>query len=167
MGSPVSVTVVNLVMEDVESRVLSTYPLPPPFWKRYMDDILTALPQDEVQFFHQHLSSIEATIQFTIEMESEGTLPFLDTRITHHTDGSLPTTVFRKSTHTDRYLDFHSHHPLAHKVAVACTLFNCAKKICSDFPDTEKKDHAAKALQSNGYPRELVVKNWRLSLRLR
>ena len=161
MGSPVSVTVANLVMEDVESRALSTHPVPPPFWKRYVDDTLTALPQDKVQHFHEHLNSIEATIQFTIEMESEGTLPFLDTRITHHTDGSLSTTVFRKGTHTDKYLDFQSHHPLAHKVAVARTLFDRAEKICSDFPDTEKeKDHVAKALQNNGYPRRLVVRNW-------
>ena len=159
MGSPVSVTVANLVMEDVEQRALSSYPSPPPFWKRYVDDTLTALPQDQVQCFHKHLNSIEPTIQFTIEMESTGTLPFLDTRITHHSDGSLSSTVFRKSTHTDKYLDFKSHHPLAHKVAVARTLFNHAEKICTDVPDTEE-EHVAKALQNNGYPKGLLVKNW-------
>ena len=116
---------------------------------------------DKVQHFHQHLNSIETTIQFTIEMESEGTLPFLDTRITHHFDGSLSTMVFRKSTHTDKYLDFQSHHPLAHKVAVAHTLFHCTEKICSDFPDSEKeKEQVAKMLQNNDYLRRLVVKNW-------
>ena len=115
------------------------HPLPLPFWKRYVDDTLTALPQDKVQHFHQHLNSIETTIQFTVEMESESTLPFLDTRITHHPNGSLLTTVLRKSTHTDKYLDFQSHHPLAHKVAVARTLFDRTKKICSDFPDLEKE----------------------------
>ena len=93
-------------MEDVEQKALSSYPSPPSFWKRYVDDTLTALPQDQVQCFHEHLNSIEPTIQFTIEMESTGTLPFLDTRITHHSDGSLSSTVFRKSTHTDKYLDF-------------------------------------------------------------
>ena len=66
MGSPVSVTVANLVMEDVEQRALSSYPSPPPFWKRYVDDTLTALHRDQVQCF-----------QFTIEMESAGTLPFI------------------------------------------------------------------------------------------
>ena len=65
-------------------------------------------------------------------------------------------------SHTDRYLDFQSHHPLAHKVAVARTLLNRAERICSDFPDTEKeKEHVAKALQNNGYPRALLVRNWR------
>ena len=80
MGSPASVTATNLVMEDVEKRALSTYPLPRPFWKWYVGDTLTALPQDKVQCFHKHLNSIETTLQFTVEMESEGTLPFLNTR---------------------------------------------------------------------------------------
>ena len=63
-------------MEDVEQKALSSYPSPPSFWKRYVDDTLTALPQDQVQCFHEHLNSIKPTIQFTIERESTGTLPF-------------------------------------------------------------------------------------------
>ena len=151
MGSRVLVTVANLVMEDVEQRALSSYLSSTPSWKRY--DTLTALPQDQVQYFYEHLNSMESTIQFTIEMELTGILPFLDTRITHRSDGSLLTMVFQKSTHTDRYLVFKSHHPLAHKVAVARTLLNRAERICTDLSDTEKeKEYVAKALQNNGYP---------------
>lgn len=73
--------------------------------------MLTALPPDQVQCFHEHLNSIESTIQFTTEVELSGTLPFLDARITHHSDGSLSNMVFRKSTHMDKYLHFKSHHP--------------------------------------------------------
>ncbi len=36
MGSPVSVTVANLVMEDIEERAIATYHTPPVFWKRYI-----------------------------------------------------------------------------------------------------------------------------------
>lgn len=39
MGSPVSVVVANLVMEDVEERALTSYPIPPHFWKCYVDDM--------------------------------------------------------------------------------------------------------------------------------
>ena len=166
MGSPVSVTVANLVMEDVEQRALATCEAQPPFWKRYVDDTLTALPKGQIQKFHQHLNSIECSIQFTIEEESEGALPFLDTQIIHHDDGTLSTTVFRKKTHTDRYLDFESHHPLAHKVAVARTLLTRADRICTDFPDkAREKERVTQALRVNGYPRELVTKNWKPTAR--
>ena len=68
MGSPVSVTVAKLVMEKVE-HAASTCHLqsPAPFWKRHADDTLTALPQSQIQQFHQHLNSIEPTVQFTIK----------------------------------------------------------------------------------------------------
>ena len=120
MGSPVSVTVANLVMEDVEERALESYPTPPPFWKCCVDNTCTALPSDQIPTFISHLNSIEPNIQFTMEPEQDGELPFLDTLITHHPDGILFTTVYLKS-HTDKYLHFQSHHPLAHKVAVIRT----------------------------------------------
>ena len=94
MGSPVSITVANLMMEDVEERALESYPTPPPFWKCYVDDTCTALPSDQIPTFISHLNSIEPNIQFTMEPEQDGELPFLDTLITHHPDGTLSTTVY-------------------------------------------------------------------------
>ena len=164
MGSPVSVTVADLVMEDVEERALSACTHRPLFWKRYVDDTLSALPLDQIQAFHHHLNSIEPSIQFTIEEESLGTIAFLDTMVTRHDDGSLSTTVFRKKTHADCYLDFSSHHPLAYKVAVTRTLLTRADRICT-FPcdkDAEK-EHVSKALESNGYPKTVIHQHWRPS----
>ena len=162
MGSPVSVTVANLVMEDVEERALSTCPHPPPpFWKRYVDDTFTVLPEDQVDRFLDHLNTVEPSIKFTMEKESNSSLSFLDTLVTHHDDGSLSTSVYRKKTHTDRYLDFTSHHPLAHKVAVARTLMTRADRICTFVPDRDKeKQHIVEALNNNGYPSQHVNKNW-------
>ena len=101
MGSPVYVIVANLVMEDVENKALSTYHSPPPFWKRYVDDICTAMEEYSIEEIQDHLNnSIEPSFKFTSELESEGKLAFLDTEITHHEDGSMTTTVYRKKTHT-------------------------------------------------------------------
>ena len=161
MGYPVSVTVANLVMEDVEEGALSTcsHP-PPPFWKQYVDDTFTALPEDQVDRFLDHPNTVEPSIKFTME-ESNGSLSFLDTLVTHYGDGSLSTSVYRKKTHTDRYLDFTSHYPLAHKVAVARTLMTRADRICTFVPDKDKeKQHIAEALNNNGYPSQHVNQNW-------
>ena len=159
MGSPVSVTVANLVMEDVEQRALSSFPDPPPFWKKYVDDTCTALHPEKVQAFHNHLNSIEPSIQFTLEVEENGVLPFLDTEIKHHPDGSSSTKVYRKRTHTDKYLDFQSHHPLAHKLAVPRTLFKRAQRLCTNAMErTEEEKHIETALRSNGNPKNIIQK---------
>ena len=75
----------------------------------------TALKVDSIEEFHHHINSVEETIQFTMEEESDGRLAFLDTEIIHHGDGSLTTKVYRKKTHTNKYLSFKFHHPLVHK----------------------------------------------------
>ena len=84
--------------------------------------------------------------------------------MTRNSDGSLTTTAFRKKTHSDRYLDFDSHHPLAHKVAVVRTLLTCADRICSNVPDRDvEKKQVTGALSNNGYPTGLVKRNWQPS----
>ena len=75
MGSPVSVAVANLVMEDVEDRALETFDIQLPFWKRFVDDTCTVVPKERVQDLLIHLNSIEESIQFTCEMESMSPVP--------------------------------------------------------------------------------------------
>ena len=151
MGSPVLVTVADLVMEDIEQRALFSFHTSTMFWKRYVDDTYTAI--DHLDEFLQHLNSIEPTIKFTCEMEEDCRLPFLDTEITRHPDGSLSTTVYRKKTHTDKYLDFTSHHPLSHKRAVVNTLQSRAKTHCTFVNDrTTEENHIASALKVNNCP---------------
>ena len=44
---------------------------------------------------------------------ADGSTPFLDTLFIPQSDGSLVTTVFRKQTHTDQYLQLDSHHAIS------------------------------------------------------
>ena len=159
MGSPVSVTVANLVMEEIEQQAISTFNPPPCLWKCYVDDRCTDIPTESVATFHHHLNSISPHIQFTVEKESNQSLPFLDVLLTHHPDGTISTSVFRKSTHTDKNLDFTSHHPLAHKVSVIRTLYHHAKALSSNPLQCKNEEcHISRALGPNGYPRHLIHK---------
>ena len=109
MGSPVSVVVANLMMEDIEERALFTFHSPPRFWKRYVDDTCTALHPDLIEPFHSHLNSIEPCVQFTVEKESDGRLAFLDIQLVRGVDGTVTTSVYTKAAHTNQYLSFLLH----------------------------------------------------------
>ena len=69
-----------------------------------MDDTCCILRTSDVDGLLNHLNSLRPTIKFTMELEEEGSLPFLDTRVTRLTNGKLDITVYRKKTHT--YLHF-------------------------------------------------------------
>jgi len=88
MGSPVSSVVANLVMIMKRSK---------------LSEFLT------------HLNKIENSIQFTMEKEKEGCLPFLDLLVKRSPSGHLLSAVYRKPAHSYRYLNFRSEHPMQHK----------------------------------------------------
>ena len=64
-----------------------------------------------------------------MELEREGSLPFLDNKVSRLADGKLDITVYRKKTHTGRYLYFDSHHPRHVKRGTVSCLFNRARSI--------------------------------------
>ena len=81
---------------------------------------------------------------------------FLDTLITRK-NGAVTISVYRKPTHTDRYLDFNSHHELKHKISTASTLLNRALNLPSTAEGVRKElSHVSNALKSNGYPSATV-----------
>ena len=96
-----------------------------------MDDVLSVVPVNQVNEMLAHINSIDHNIQFTSEREVEHVIPFLDVEIMRNVDGSLSTKVYRKPTHTDQYLQFSSHHPMAHKPSVVSTLLKKAASHCS------------------------------------
>ena len=132
MGSPVSVIVADLVMECVEERALRSFRKKPRFWKRYVDDTLTVVQKDVLEDFHRHLNSVEPSVKFTVETEADEQIPFLDVLVIRNDDGSIDTTVYRKPTHTGRYLNFYSDSPRAHLEAVVRSLFQRADTHCSN-----------------------------------
>ena len=157
MGSPVSVVVANLYMEDLEQRALATAPMAirPRLWVRYVDDAYEIAPKDSVEKFTNHLNKIDETgsIKFTYEVEADGKLPMLDAMVTRQSCGKLRLSIYRKKTHTDQYLSFKSHHPLHHKLGVVRTLLDRSDTIITHEADKQKEEeHIKGALKLCGYP---------------
>ena len=154
MGSPISPIVANLFMEDLETRAIQSAQNPPSFWRRFVDDTLTIIQSSQVDNFLQHLNSLDQHIQFTKEeARPDGSMPFLDVLITPKEDGSLDTTVYRKPTHTDLYMQWDSNHTLTSKYGVVGTLHHRAQHICSS-PELlqQEEKHLHQALTNCKYP---------------
>ncbi len=113
-------------MEDVEQRALASAPVRLSIWKRFVDDIISAVSRNDIDILLQHLNSIEPSIQFTVERETNGDLAFLYLNVYRTIEGKLETDVYRKPTHTDKYLSYNSYHPVSHKKSVAKTLLQRA-----------------------------------------
>ena len=107
----------------------------------------------------QYLNSIDPHIKFTIEQPNkEGGIPFLDTFPKPQGEG-IAVSVYRKPTHTDRYLDFNSSHPISAKRAVVRALMDRAENVFSD-PDilAKEMEHLNKELCYNNYPQWIINK---------
>ena len=113
-GIPHSPIVANLYMEKFEQLAINTAPHPPFLekicgWHLHHPGVTNTRP-----VFLEHLNSIDQHIQFTSEEAGiDGSIPFLDVLIIPDEEGNLKTTVYRKPTHTDLYLQWDSNHQVS------------------------------------------------------
>ena len=102
MGSPVCASVGNLYMEIfVEELALTSAPAKPQLWKTYMDDTRCIVRKGTKEGLLSHLKSVRPSIKFTVEVEKDGSLPFLNTL---HPRGEMTAAWMSPSTgspHTD------------------------------------------------------------------
>ncbi len=158
MGSPVSALAANIVMEKIEDRIFENQSFNIKHWKRFVDDIWAVVPASQIDEILKFINSIETSIKFTIERESERSISFLDIRICRAPDGIFVTKLYRKPTHTNKYLDFQSNHPLCHKRAVVKTLTDRISTHVSCSIDQKNEIKFVKqVLISNNYPSSITV----------
>ncbi|XP_070398607.1 uncharacterized protein [Nothobranchius furzeri] len=156
MGNPLSATLCEFFMEDLEQKAIATAPpnCKIKLWKRYVDDILEIIPKGQTETLTQHLNNIDGTgnIKFTYELETEGSIAFMDMKITRQTDGTLNINTYRKPTHTDQYLLWTSEHPTIHKMSVIRTLYHRANIITEERDRKQEDKHIQHALKTCRYP---------------
>jgi hypothetical protein len=169
MGSPLSPVIANLFMDDFETKALESAPLKPRCWYRYVDDTFVIWQHGMVklQEFLLHLNNIHEKIKFTMELESDQKLPFLDVLVYRKHDGSLGHTVYRKATHTNRYLHATSHHHPTQIRSVANTLAIRSRRIADSHSIATESKSLQDALLQNGYTNRVFHKAWNRALQTR
>ena len=153
MGSPLFPILADIFMEEFENSSLNTADLQPKLWLRYVDDTFVVWPhgRDTLQDFLLHLNQQHPSIKFTMETEEDHKIAFLDVGISRNPDGSLHHNVYRKPTHTDRYLNQRSFHHPSIKSSVNRTLVQRAYNICDKDSLPKELQHIRTTLKRNGY----------------
>ncbi len=157
MGLPLSPIVANLFMEHIEEKAITSSPFKPHLWTRYVDDtsIIWLHGLVLLQRFHEHLNQQCPSIQFTMETEDDGKIPFLDVLITRN-GNQLSTLVYGKPTHTDSYLPSHSHHHPRMLTGVMQCMRNRAHQLCDDTHKQAELHLLEEVFIANGYPGRTV-----------
>ena len=152
-GEPISPILANLVMGNSELQALNSYAsTSPKLWLRYAGDTFVIINSTKLDNFFEHINSINSHIKSTQEKCLDNKLAFLDCNIKISDVRKLTTAVYRKLTHTAKYIQFESHYPLVHKPGVIWTLHYRAKTVFNDQCEvSSEKDHIRTALDC-GYP---------------
>ena len=159
MGSPVSVVVAEIVMQNIEESALSTCRQTIPLCLRYVDDTFTAVWHDVIDAFHHHLNEQNTDIQFNREFEENGKLSFLDCLVSRD-DNSPRTTVYRKPSNTDRLLDGSSSNPTSHKAITIRTLTRRAQQVYNTTDSlSDENKHLDRVISKNNYNEDFIQRS--------
>ena len=132
----------------------------PRIWKRYVDDVFCIIKKGKEDELLKKLNNHRSSIQFTMEKEVNGSLSFLYYNLNKKEDNFLEVSIHKKPTHTDRYLNFRSHHPAQVKRGIVKCLFDRARRLISDERNLRnEEDYLEEVFNGNDYPK-IFIKNY-------
>lgn len=155
MGSPISPILANIAMEHLELRALKALRklnIIPLFYHRYVDDIIMCIHKDHITTVLEQFNLLHNKVQFTLELEKNGAISFLDVLIMRQTDGTLLTNWYQKPISTGRTINFNSNQPLHQKKAIIYNLVDRALLLSDPHFHAVNLQKIQNILLNNDYP---------------
>ena len=107
MDSPLSLVLANIFMVELERNTTPTFSNDISLWKIYLDNTICFIKLTSISKVFETLNSYHKNIKFTIEIETENRILFLD--VLRICNSSLKSTkVYCKNTNTDIYINWKS-----------------------------------------------------------
>ena len=156
MGSPLDPLLANVFMCSIEEN-LEQHGQLPRYYRRYVDDTLAVMP-DRVTAGQllDTLNSTHHSLKFTMEVEREGSLPFLATELLNRAP-KLESKVYVKRTNTGLLLHFQSHVDIKYKRSLVNTMVDRAYRLSSNWSFfSEECDRLTGVIHNLKYPKPLV-----------
>ncbi|XP_044751664.1 uncharacterized protein LOC123311660 [Coccinella septempunctata] len=111
MGSNPSAILAIIVMTEIIRRACIVLGFTLPFICHYVDDIITAVPETEIDSVRQQFNLVfEDVVSFTVKRETNNAVPFLDTLVIRTPDNTLITDWYTKPASSGKFINFQSYH---------------------------------------------------------
>lgn len=156
MGNCLSPSCSDVVMSELQLQCIKKLPFKLPFFKRYVDDIITCVPADQIDTLLTTFNSFHSKLQFTIEQEQNNSIAFLDILLMRTNENKIKTDWYHKPTFSERFLNFNSQHSYKQKMNIIHNLKHRALKL--SHPDFHEKNlnNIITYLAKNNYPHKLI-----------
>ena len=156
MGSPIAPLMADICMNWVIGKC-ELFNEKPVILLRYVDDIFCVFDSKLIlNQFYNKINAVHPNIRFSVEMEHNNQLAFLDVLLTK-CHNVLETTVFRKKTNTGLYMKWSSLCPIKYKRNLINCLLERSYRICSSYLIMHREfQNITNMMLSNEYPIEFI-----------
>ena len=163
MGSPLAPILADLFMSKMEQKLNRLSTNRPKIWLMYVDDVFCVfeINVEKIHAFPERINNWHPNLRFTIELEQNKQLPFLDVCVIRE-NSQHTTTLYRKPTHTDLYLLWESNQCRKYKLGLIKTLMVRILRICSTPQHVQDEtERLRRTLKANGYSPHIIKRGIR------
>ena len=140
MGSPPAPHLANGWLSKHDNSIKGDAKL----FARYMDDVIRDIKHGDIDEKLHEMNSLHPSLKFTIERETNGTIPFLDMEIMN-IEGHLSSTWYNKPIDTGLILNYHALAPKRYKRSVVSGFVHRIYRACSTWEHFHKSIEKANA----------------------
>ncbi|XP_075160352.1 uncharacterized protein LOC142233335 [Haematobia irritans] len=155
MGSPASPIIADILMERLLDSCMQKLEKRPKFITKYVDDLFAIIRETEIEKTLATLNSFHNNIRFTMELEQNQKLPYLDLLITKD-EGKLKMDWYQKNTASGRIMNYFSNHPKRIIINTAKNLIHRVLSISDHQFQQKNKKKLQDILENNNFPSNLI-----------
>ncbi|XP_073814244.1 uncharacterized protein [Musca autumnalis] len=160
MGNPLSPTIADIVLDTLLDEVLKELrqnSIQIKLISKYVDDIFAIIDRKYMETTLKLLNSYHNKLQFTVEMEINNKLPYLDMTIIRDKD-QIKTNWYSKPTSSGRMINYNSTQPKSMKINTANNLINKIFFLSNEEYVNINKNRITEILLKNNYPKHTINK---------
>lgn len=156
MGSPASPVIADIIMEELLDKSIQKLTNKPRCVTKYVDDLFAIVQQSAINEIMDVFNSYHCDIKFTIELEKDNRLPYLDTVIVKY-NNIIKLDWYQKPMASGRLINFFSNHPKQIIINTASNFIRRVLNISDNVFHKDNKRRISAILHKNNFPSPVIL----------